>query len=222
MQNKTIVLVLCGILFLGAAWWFFAPKSDNLNEGKTNEPSGERNVDESNGIFDGTLSDLLDANNPVKCIAEVTLEGATHTQTIYSDGQNLRTEMLMTIEGVKNNIYAVVKDGWQYAWMESDMPGAMTMGTKIKIENVDTADMEEFSQENQTIDMNQTMRFSCDPWQVDQSKFDLPADIEFQDISQMMQSITGEEGMDSQDPCAICEMMPSEDLKIQCQAGCSE
>lgn len=224
MQNKIIVFVLIAVLAAGATWWFASPKPAGLVRdifpATEDQPVDGQSITDVGTDFNGTLGDLLDVNNPVKCVTEFDLGGETQKQTVYSDGQNLRMETLMDAEGMKSNVYAVIKDGWQYAWFESNMPDLPVMGTKIKFDNIDITAPESPVQEGEAVDMSKVMKFSCEPWVVDSSMFVLPAGVEFNDITAQTQKLMENA---PQDVCGMCDMMPDEETKAQCrQVSCAE
>ncbi len=226
MQNKIIVFILGAIVAVGIV--FFAVNQKSVAP-DTAIPEKEQEIKNQNqpagNNFSGTILDLMNKSQSSKCVAKFDMDDQTHEQTIYFDGQNkkIRFEIEMNVDGRQNNVFAIVKDGWEYMWNEGDLSEMGNMGMKLKFDDLQQANQnDETDSAAQTggVDIDQIMQFSCSPWVVDSSAFDSPANIEFTDITAQTQQFIEAA---PQDACEICDMMPSEDLKAQCrQANCAE
>jgi len=222
MQNKIIAAGL-GIAIVIAAGWYVlsrreAAPAGNGNEQNQGQEAGKSEENENGDNFAGTLGDLMARKTPVKCEAGLDIEGKPQKQTMYFAGDKFRVEMAMQIDEYTNNTFMIVKDGWQYVWSQGDMPGLLQAGVKMKFDAETGGDgQSDAPMQNGGVDMDQVMNFSCVPWVPDASKFELPAGIEFTDLSATMQNLE----TSPQDLCAVCEMIPDAAAKAECEAGCA-
>lgn len=220
MQNKIIISGIVIVVVAVIAFFGFNQKN-NQPQNESPEANLQNEIQSDNNNFSGTVFDLMGKSDSSKCVAEFNLDGQIQNQTIYFDGQNkrMRFETQTNVDGKQANVFVVVKDDWEYIWSEGDFAG-MIGGMKMKFSDMDRQTEEtDNTMEAGGIDIDQVMDFSCSPWMVDASLFELPAGVEFTDIAaqteQLMQAMP-------QDACAMCDMMPTEELKAQCHAGCAE
>lgn len=104
----------------------------------------------------------------------------------------------------------VIRDGdYGYTW---GFPSA-TQGTKVKLDD-EGKPIKENKKEGPSID--DEMNYICKTWRVDESKFTPPSDVEFQDISAMVEQIQGAK-------CGVCDNIPDATAKGNClkAMGCS-
>jgi hypothetical protein len=92
---------------------------------------------------------------------------------------------------------------------------------------------------NNTFDQNQEMEYDCQPWDVDNSKFLPPSEIEFQDFSAQFEQIESimnniqlegnteassesEASFNTSEMCTLCSQLPSGEAQNECLAslGC--
>jgi hypothetical protein len=174
------------------------------------------------------LADLMAKKSPVNCQVSFDQNGTTQTQSIYFDGTNLRTDMVMTIAGQQNTTHIVIKDSWEYMWSDSAIAGmTANTGTKInfsQLQKPQTPVATGTTPSNGGLDTQKTMNFSCTPWIVDASKFDLPANIKFQDLTSLTQMVVPAAGGAPEAPasaCDMCKIVPAGDARTQCEASCA-
>lgn len=189
-----------------------------------NENSQQMNKkeNESNSVK-GTFKELLGQGEKLKC--EFSFE-STETKmhgTAYTDGQRMYQEVFVnqgdSDDDIKTSL--VTKDNQVYLW-NSMQPG---QGMKISLDKVENNS--EMTEENEeTISdpgINQSFDYKCQPWQVDEEKFQVPTDRNFMDMNSFMkgqqggtQNNTGNpgnsampnSGNSNQQACDACQYAP--------------
>ena len=144
--------------------------------------------------------------------------------TVYLSGDKYRTDMTVSPSGGQAIESHIISDGtWLYQWNSMGLAG-----TKMKIE-----DIEKMSQDGQALSedvyegqysqktLDQEFAYDCSSWSVDQGLFTPPGDVDFQDISVMLQKTQkmGENLMDNL--CAMCDSLP-EATQQDCLRSCSQ
>ena len=243
MTNKIIIIAIVAFLFLGAgAWMLMGQKSGGQPENSATgvnpqnqaAPAGSNAGTQNNSnTFAGTLSDLMAKKTPVNCQVSFEQNGMTQTQSMYFDGGNLRTDVVMNVGGKQNTAHVVLKDGWEYMWSEGGVSGAAdNIGTKINVSEVKKQQAQVAggaAPNNAGIDTQKTMNFSCVPWMPDASQFELPANIQFQDMTTLVPSAAGSApavgaGGAPAAPanlCDVCKNIPAGSARTQCETSCA-
>lgn len=228
-MKKIIIAIIAGMIVIAGIGLVFmrnnddrkndsASPKDELNVKGDNEKENGKNEKNGENSFSGTIKDLLTKKTAMKCTAEYDLEGEKQSQTIYSDGKNMRMEVNAKIAGNDNKVFVIVKDDWEYIWNESNVPGMAVpaTGMKIKFSELDKpkqSDQPAFN-ENGGINMERSMQFFCLPWTVNASLFDLPGDIEFNDFTDQTNNMLKNAPANA---CEACEMFPSEETREMCK-----
>ena len=241
MKNKTIVIAIVIVLILIAGIWLLmgkknngAPESPAIGRNPQNQAAaGGNSVAQNNSnTFAGTLSDLMAKKTPVNCQVSFDQNGMTQTQSMYFDGSNLRTDVVMNVAGQQNTAHVVLKDGWEYMWSEGGALGAAAnMGTKINVSEMKKQQAQAASgtpQNNRGLDIQRTMNFACSPWVPDATKFALPTDIQFQDMTSLGPSAgtvpaagVGGTPAAPANLCDVCKNIPAGSARTQCETSCA-
>lgn len=136
----------------------------------------------------GSIFDLLNKNVPLSCNFEYVGEDNQTRGVTYVDGNKIRGDFFTTTtEGMMEN--HMISDGeYVYTWSS-----AMPQGIKMKIDefekDMDLKPNENMKQEDQSELLKGDYDYKCLPWNTDSSVFELPSDIEFTDLSEMMNSL---------------------------------
>jgi flagellar basal body-associated protein FliL len=246
MKNNTIVIVIVVIVILVIGGWFLMMGQKNNGQpansvtgtnpqNQTAPAANNQNTQNNASTFSGTLSDLMAKKTPVNCQVSFDQNGTTQTQSMYFDGSNVRSDIVLNVGGQQNTAHVVIKDGWEYMWYENALPGmAAGQGTKINLsslpKNPQGQKAPAAAQDKGGIDTQKNMNFSCKPWTPDASQFVLPANVQFQDLSSLMQppaipapAVTGAAGAPSvpANVCAVCKNIPAGTARTQCETSCA-
>lgn len=202
-----IAIAVLGLALLGYFGYM------QMQKGGTN-PIQQAVEQTSDSITKGSIKSLLGANKNVTCTT--TAEDQSGTGTIFVAGSKMRGDFSTQVEG-KSMMTHMISDG-QYSYMWSDED---SKGTKFKIDpdqpvpSVPAGS----SVQSQTGNMDDEVDMNCSNWNPDNSKFQVPANIEFIDMSAMMENAkvqtktgTTVPKMDS----SVCDSIEDVDAKAQC------
>lgn len=221
-MNKKISIIIGVVVVIGLVFYF------SMN--KTSAPSQTELKSEVNNSNDSktslqSLKDLLAKNEPVKC--EYKSEGATGN--FYIANKKVRGDMNIPVDGKTMVSHMIIIDDTSYTWND----GAKT-GFKITADkNASTPKNESNPPVDQqsSVDVEKPMAYNCGAWSVDSSYFELPAGVEFSDLSSLMPTITPEstenktskpDTQTKDTKCAACDSVP-ESTRAQCKTamGCN-
>jgi hypothetical protein len=192
MGIKTIIIVVVALAVASGGAFYVA----NKNDGQANQ-SGP-SIGENSSI-----KDLLASGENIQCTYSFTDDdGNENTGTTYIADERLRGSF--TLNNAENGIQTsnMLRDtDYQYVWNDGS-----NEGFKTKVEAIDSEENQpaENTNEQEAIDQDQKYDFDCSEWSVDETVFEVPANVEFTDYSSRIeQSRQLQEGMESnqQDAC---------------------
>ena len=170
-----------------------------------------------------SITQLLASGQSVACSYEKDDEHG-HQKGIFYVAQN-RMRGDIDVTDPKEGVLPMhmIRDGeWMYTWGDAFGQG---QGMKMNA----TAAGRSAAEHGHGPDPDEEMAMDCNPWPVDNSKFNIPQDVQFNDLSSMMgglgmaQGASGGQGLDMKAlQCAACDQAPAEE-KAQClqMLGCS-
>jgi hypothetical protein len=177
----------------------------------------------------GSMLDLIKLGKSLKCTVKLTDKDTTE-QTMYVSGKKMRMDMTLKKEDSTESgmeTHTIIDETTMYSWTS-----LTNEGTKMNLQDlqdsapsptVTTPDKNEPIQKK--ADINQKVSYSCLPWLVDKTKFEVPTTINFRDITEdiknMKQNLTPEKLKDfKQNACGVCASL-SGDLRTECEANCN-
>ena len=217
MKKPTIIIIILAIVALAVVGYNLSSKGagDDL---------------QMKDMVRTSIENLMAENNPVKCIATVTMDdGGKMTGTVYvADGKMRNDAAIENVQGEKFQSHTIMDEEWLYSW-STGLPDG---GIKMKVSDIENMpDEEEEDPSGGVKNLDRNFDFNCNKWTVDESKFVPPSDVNFQDFAQKMQDtqdmtqgieMEGSQGMTLEQVCQMCSMLPEEEAKQQCltDAGC--
>lgn len=140
--------------------------------------------------------------------------GDTKTEgTVRVAGGRMRGDFSTTASGKTTMSHMILKDNIAYIWTDE-----APQGFKMPM-----SDIEKPAQENQSVDVNKEIDYSCSGWSASTATFDLPANVTFSDIGAMMNAnMQGNMNMGSNTTdakalqCGACDQAP-EPQRTQCR-----
>jgi len=153
---------------------------------------------EGDESISGTLIDLAGLGKQVQCSYE-----DEHSQaTVYVSGNKFRSDGIAKDSGM--NVHTINDGDYIYIWSDSE-----PQGTKMSLDYIDEMSGDAPAEYNDEIQMQDTeYSFVCSPWIPKQSFFEVPGDVEFVDMQEMMEGMMDE-------ACAQCDNLEG-DQKAQC------
>jgi len=163
------------------------------------ESSGDKEAGGEVQDVQGKLADILKLGKPVKCTGTFESEDGNVDMTVYASGKKSLTEMNVDNEDGKGKVYSLYDGDWMYMWTDIDSgdEDTMNMATKMKVSDLedmasDLPDSGDYAaQGNQEAQaFNRNLDYKCRVWIPNAAKFNPPTDIEFMDLTEMMQGFT--------------------------------
>ncbi len=193
---------------------FFAWKKDKDARKKMKEDWEKGKEDYINGSKEnskgGTLRDFVNGKlgNKIVCHSSYPVGDSVLSVNTYIDGKKIRLDYSMDppING-QSDLHMITKDEYSYVWGNSILGQAFD-GVKIPLSDESSEIPED--QGMGMIDYD-TQLPDCNSWEVDESLFDIPEDLNLQDMSAMM---PGEDG--EMDNCAMCFQLSEQGQVDQC------
>lgn len=219
-QNKPTLMVVAIIvaLLIGSAFFFMkrpstSTKTDSSTGSMMNKDEDSDNDNDTSMMPNGknTLMGLMGMSKSLQCDFDYTTEGKAGSKgKIYISGKKVRGEFENEVDGKPTMMSMMQDENYTYVWGT-----VMPEGIKIAVPKDSKT-----PQQNQYFDPNQPMNVNCKTWGVDQSKFVVPSDVTFRDMSFMMQQPTTSAAA-KQGQCAACAQLEG-DAKSICekQLGC--
>ncbi|MCD4740409.1 hypothetical protein K8R43_04440 [archaeon] len=221
------LLMLCSVLMIGCTDEGQIGEatepgtSSGAGEGGTGDSgAGEQNDSPQSESFSGSMQDLIALGNSIRCTFSGSDDEVTFSGVIYVAGKKARNDVDATVDGKKISTHVIAEDKWFYTWSSMDPHN----GIKMYI-NMTDEELKELGEGNPYAEQEVDYDFQCWPWIVDNSKFVLPSDVTFTDMSEMFAGLgdtmsgTGEDDFDMDEfkemMCQNCDMT---DDPAECKA----
>lgn len=218
-MKKTLIvgLILLLALSLGAC----NKKDTSLTTNDINTPVGEEDS------FKGSLKDLVGVGKNSKCTFVYSDENRKSEGIIYVSDDLARTDIKTFIENKEAEYHTIINGEYIYMWSDQETEGVKmkyidfqnTQNTKDSKDSVSDSYKEYSGLQNET-------DFKCTKWVSDNSMFSIPMDIEFIDMTEILENIQEQtdkmQGGNLDNMCSACNMLSGEE-KTQClnNLGCN-
>lgn len=233
MKNKNTIIIIAIVIILLIGGGLFLSMNKTAPQGNApqipdrgNPPAATTslNVNQNNNNsieqIEGTIKSLLTSGKSISCTFSNNDKDVNISGTVYASGGKIREDFQSSASENKMSGHVIVQPPDAYMWTDQ-----FKQGFKFSIEGQPTPPA---GQNNQTPDINKTMRFTCQPWTADSSVFNLPSDITFQTMSipagaaggsasgSSNGSSTGTTNLTNQ--CAVCDNIPAGAARDACKA----
>ncbi len=165
MDMKAIIGIIVAVAVIGGGAWYVTQQSEEGTEEQ--KATGTMNT--------GTYATLLALGGSQECQVSVMNPDAPATGTVYVSGDEVRSDVVATPEGTSITAHMIKTGGYLYMW--TDM---MPQGVRVK-----ESAAAEMADENQTatgFNTSTEVSYSCKPWIVDASKFEVPGSVTFMEF----------------------------------------
>lgn len=211
---RYILIAVIVLVVLAGGWYVYSGKQSSIMPYTQNSSQGSSAGDKISGKF----ADLLNAGKSMECTFSGETDGYKTSGTVFVAGKNMRGDFNSESKGKMMDSHMIQNGEKIYSWTTEPKQGMMMKITKEdQARNQEEAD----SAANKPLDVDKNYDYNCKGWSGDQSKFQPPSDIEFQDLSVMMEKATGGVGKDAGLSCSACDNLEG-DAKASCQQalGC--
>jgi len=219
-----VVIAVVALLALAGGGAYMASQG-KFSSQVSKEELGNSNMDDSHEDektddhqpMETTMRSLLSKGENLVCTFSRIDDESDIQGTVYISGSGgeIRGDYTIQTRAVSDmEAHMVKQNNTIYAWSSMSSQGTM-MSTD---ENAPAE-----SESSSAIDMDEKVEFKCDSWNPDPSKFELPSNIEFMDMSAMMESQMEATGSINTNQCSACNAIPNETAKQQCltSLGCN-
>lgn len=175
-------------------------------------------VEEEPETMSMTFEELMDLDEDYTCTFTQQDGELTTSGTVYVSAGSERLRGDFTVTGEESSeAHVIHTDSTTYVWSSE-----FESGIKMKLAEGDSIFGDDDSGEIAGIERDEAVDFVCADWDVDVSVFALPAGVEFQDMSAMMDGLMQMGEMDVQMQCAACDQIPDTAAQAQCRSalGC--
>lgn len=205
MMNKQMMIIggiVLVIALVGAGAFFMMNKA---------QPSTAENMAPVDGIESAqtgtkaSIKSLIGANKNVNCT--ISYPDGKGSGTVYVAGAKVRGDFTFKSEETQMQT-SMIQDGeYMYMWNGSQ-------GTKMSIDSVPSASPTASTQ--QTADLDSEVDMDCSNWSVDESMFEVPADVKFTDMSAMMEKMQEQTQKMPKTDSSACDSIADPQTKAAC------
>ncbi len=175
LGSLQILGVVVVIIILGLVVYYATNHSSP--SGVTNtDSSTSTNVSVKGTSSSGSIRDLLALGKNLMCTIDESSATSTVTGTMYISGNMMSGEFTSSSKGSLGMISHMIRNGdTVYAWSASQ-------GAKMTFTNLTGTS----AQSKSSVNLDQKVGYKCSDWSVDNSKFAVPTNVKFTDVSAMM------------------------------------
>jgi len=178
MQQKQLMIVGVIVLgIIGVGLYFLVPMPTLPTDENVAELSSAPK----------SLRGLLGMSGAQKCTVASSVATAESTGVVYIAGGKVRGDFVSAVAVGETQVTShMITDGKiSHVWMDG-MPQGYTMSAEMT--DADSAGAQN-DRAPETVSLDQEASYKCESWSVDATQFELPKDIEFVDMAEMMKGI---------------------------------
>lgn len=179
-MSKTLIgIIIAAVVLVGGYFAFNKNKVADMMEAQNNiaRETSATSPTEKKMAF----NEFIKSGGSYKCEVKQAMSDMENSGTVYIDGEKLRGEFSTIAEGKTMDTSFVMKDGYSYTWSSA----SPAMGFKMKINTDAKANSNASTSGTYSWSAEQIGDYNCEAWTVDQSKFSLPSNVTFRDMSSM-------------------------------------
>lgn len=159
---------------------------------------------------------LMRSGKSMKCSVDQSEGASRQTGTIYLTRDRMRGEFDVTEPGQGSFRANVLQDGdWVYTW---GGPMGEAQGVKMKVDRSGGA-----ASGSEAFNSHEEMEMDCSEWSAEASRFEVPRNVQFMEMSGMGPGAAGVMGGDMQAmQCQACDQAPAGPERDMCRQmmGC--
>ncbi len=208
MKNIGIIIAVFVIILLVAAGGVLFLKYAKAPTAPQTESAKTQSAKPTNNSVDASILSLLSGGKTESCA--ITFPDNKGAGSVFVADKKFAGDFTTKGSDGKETTGHVISDGtYLYIW-SSAMP------TGIKMNLADAKNATQNAQANQAIDINQKASLNCSPWLPDNSKFVIPTNIKFSDMSQFLQNIQSSQPKVTNTNSSACDQIPAGPAKTAC------
>jgi hypothetical protein len=206
-----VAIILLLIVAVGGVFFLKSSKTPVASQTKSTNTQAAKPT-AVNATSDSILS-LISGGKTVNC--SITYPDNNGTGNIFVSDKKFAGDFITKDSSGKETVGHMISDGtFMYIWS-----AAMPTGIKVNIENA--KNMAQNSAVNKSFDVNQKVGLNCSPWLTDNSKFAVPTNIKFQDMSELLKQfqpqVTTVPATGAQTGTSPCDQVPAGAARTACE-----
>lgn len=227
-MQKILLFGLVGVLVVVAGILALLFKNSEVADVKNGDLVNMETVPDVNtalkfeAVGNGSLKSLLNQAVNLECTIKYAPEGESAVEGKYFTNQGkMRGDFVVESEGMSVVSSMIMLDEKLYSWSEID---GQKYGVLIDLKEVETQSQNgNVPDTKEPVPLEAEVAYDCKSWtQIDNSIFEPPSDIKFQDFSNIMESGMEfgniyEETIGTEDQCALCARLPAGEGRDSCQ-----
>lgn len=175
-----VVLVLAVLAVIGAG--VYNARQNESEDTEDSEFEGDMAATTSAQMSGSRLRDLFNLGRDAVCTFSGSESGVESFGTVYVSGNMMRGDFTMKATSTGTvNTHMVRKSDEVYVWTGAQ--GAKMDIGDLLVKSTTTA------QSNASLDLDRRLDYKCESWGKDESKFALPSNVKFTDLSAMMKGV---------------------------------
>lgn len=208
-----IAIVIGVVVALGALGVFVMSRNSSTATPENNSNSAsDINTNENGENTPTSLRSLMSFAENQQCSfadSETESEG-----NVYVSGGNMRGDFTTISDNTTAGSHVIVRGDNLYLWMDSSEDGFRTSITEIEEA---TSEIGKYARDaGSALNLDQEVDYECSPWAADNTMFEVPTNVNFQDFGAMMQDAIGESKEELNVSCDVCDNLPTGEAQDQC------
>ena len=207
MKKSGLIIAAIVIVILLAAGGFYFMKSSKA-PAPTKTTATQPTKPQTTNSLKGTILSLLSGGKNVSC--SITYPDNKGTGTVYVSDKKFAGDFTMKgADGKETNAHMISDGTYMYIWSSG-------ISTGIKMNLAAAKNAAQNAQTDQSVNINQEVGLNCSPWAPDSSKFTIPSDIKFQDMSQLLQQAQPQGTTAPQTGSSPCDQITNPTARAAC------
>lgn len=206
-QSAIVTAIVVVLAVIGVAALFQVNRGPGQIQQSTQQQE-EKQLPESSANK-GTIQSLLKQGKNVTC--SISYPEGSGSGTVYVAGSKVRGDFTTKVDNKEMMSHMINENNTAYVWTD-----ASNQGTKI---TVDPSKPVPSAPEGapQSADLEKVVDMDCKNWSVDNSKFSVPANVTFTDMSELLKKVqsTGTGPMPKLD-ASLCDQITDATAKAAC------
>jgi hypothetical protein len=138
----------------------------------------------------GTIAELLDRNEPLRCNWISTAEGSQVRGVVYLADNRYRLDAEVAQDQADAQVHVIGTEEMVYQWSEGNRTGFQVSPTALASAQSQLRNTLSPQDERRAVlNLMEETEYTCAEWQVEEAQFEVPATVSFTDISGLLESL---------------------------------
>lgn len=191
-SNNKVPFIIAGVvgvvLAVGGGLWYVNSRSEDSQN--TNQAASSITPQTTTGDANKpkTIADFLAASQTQKCTFSYKEGTSDASGTMYfASGRKMSGDFKTVTDGKPTDGNMIIANNTQYFWTPNTNKGVKIELTTVGSNSDDQASGAESA--SQGLDLDKNYDFNCSSWTLDESKFTVPTNVDFIDLSNIQSQL---------------------------------